>query len=132
MCFSDASVSGIGGPLSSSVKNKHLDDEEEEGMEEEEHEVKRLKFNEDGNEEDEDEDVDEQVVEKPRATSSKSSSDKSEDAESPSSMLQEGSEEEEESKPHVSVEGPEDQGSLFLHFLGFNTLNNALMYSILC
>ncbi|KAG1954678.1 serine/threonine-protein phosphatase 4 regulatory subunit 2-B [Pimephales promelas] len=45
---SDASVSGIGGPLSSSVKNKHLDDEEDEGMEEEEHEVKRLKFNEDG------------------------------------------------------------------------------------
>ncbi|CAM4627604.1 unnamed protein product [Leuciscus chuanchicus] len=106
---SDASVSGIGGPLSSSVKNKHLDDEEDEGMEEEEHEVKRLKFNEDGNEEDEDEDVDEQVVEKPRSTSSKSSSDKSEDAESPSSMLQEGSEEEEGSKPHVSVEGPEDQ-----------------------
>ncbi|XP_051752630.1 serine/threonine-protein phosphatase 4 regulatory subunit 2-B [Ctenopharyngodon idella] len=107
---SDASVSGIGGPLSSSVKNKHLDDEEDEGMEEEEHEVKRLKFNQDGNEEDEDEDdADEQIVETPRSTSTKSSSDNSEDAESPSSMLQEGSEEEEDSKPHGSVGGSEDQ-----------------------
>uniref|UniRef100_A0A672NUF0 Serine/threonine-protein phosphatase 4 regulatory subunit 2-B n=1 Tax=Sinocyclocheilus grahami TaxID=75366 RepID=A0A672NUF0_SINGR len=79
---SDASVSGIGGPLSSSVKNKHLDDEEDEGMEAEEHEVKRLKFNQDGNDEEEDEDeVDQQV----------------------------GSEEEEESKPHGSAGGTEDQ-----------------------
>uniref|UniRef100_A0A673JJ47 Serine/threonine-protein phosphatase 4 regulatory subunit 2-B-like n=1 Tax=Sinocyclocheilus rhinocerous TaxID=307959 RepID=A0A673JJ47_9TELE len=79
---SDASVSGIGGPLSSSVKNKHLDDEEDEGMEAEEHEVKRLKFNQDGNDEEEDEDeVDQQV----------------------------GSEEEEESKPHGSAGGSEDQ-----------------------
>uniref|UniRef100_A0A671SJM3 Serine/threonine-protein phosphatase 4 regulatory subunit 2-B n=1 Tax=Sinocyclocheilus anshuiensis TaxID=1608454 RepID=A0A671SJM3_9TELE len=79
---SDASVSGIGGPLSSSVKNKHLDDEEDEGMEAEEHEVKKLKFNQDGNDEEEDEDeVDQQV----------------------------GSEEEEESKPHGSARGSEDQ-----------------------
>ncbi|ROL50764.1 Serine/threonine-protein phosphatase 4 regulatory subunit 2-B [Anabarilius grahami] len=106
---SDASVSGIGGPLSSSVKNKHLDDEEDEGMEEEEHEVKRLKFNQDGNEEDEDEDDADEQIETPRSTSTKSSSDNSEDAESPSSMLQEGSEEEEESKPRGSVGGSEDQ-----------------------
>ncbi|XP_016332229.1 serine/threonine-protein phosphatase 4 regulatory subunit 2-B [Sinocyclocheilus anshuiensis] len=107
---SDASVSGIGGPLSSSVKNKHLDDEEDEGMEAEEHEVKKLKFNQDGNDEEEDEDeVDQQVVETPGSTSTNNSSDQSEDAESPSSMLQEGSEEEEESKPHGSARGSEDQ-----------------------
>uniref|UniRef100_A0A8C1IJ28 Protein phosphatase 4, regulatory subunit 2b n=1 Tax=Cyprinus carpio TaxID=7962 RepID=A0A8C1IJ28_CYPCA len=107
---SDASVSGIGGPLSSSVKNKHLDDEEDEGMEAEEHEVKKLKFNQDGNDEEEDEDeADQQVVETPRSTSTNSSSDQSEDAESPSSMLQEGSEEEDESKPHDSAGGSEDQ-----------------------
>ncbi|KAI2663785.1 Serine/threonine-protein phosphatase 4 regulatory subunit 2-B [Labeo rohita] len=94
----------------SSVKNKHLDDEEDEGMEAEEHEVKRLKFNKDGTDEEEDEDeVDEQVVDTPRSTSTNSSSDKSEDAESPSSMLQEGSEEEEESKPHGSAGSSEDQ-----------------------
>uniref|UniRef100_A0A9J7Z856 Protein phosphatase 4, regulatory subunit 2b n=1 Tax=Cyprinus carpio carpio TaxID=630221 RepID=A0A9J7Z856_CYPCA len=79
---SDASVSGIGGPLSSSVKNKHLDDEEDEGMEAEEHEVKRLKFNQDGNDEEEDEDEADQQV---------------------------GSEEEDESKPHDSAGGSEDQ-----------------------
>lgn len=108
---SDASASGIGGPLGSSVKNKHLDDEEDEGMEEEEHEVKRLKFSQDGNEDEEDEDdVDEQVVETPRSTLSKSPSDKSEDPESPSSMLQEGSEEEEEESKHEgSAENSEDQ-----------------------
>ncbi|XP_016126602.1 serine/threonine-protein phosphatase 4 regulatory subunit 2-B-like [Sinocyclocheilus grahami] len=100
---SDASVSGIDWPLGSSVKNKHLDDEEDEGMEAEEHEVKRLKFNQDGNDEEEDEDEVDQLV------STNSSSDKSEDAESPSSMLQEGSEEEEESKPHGSAGGSEDQ-----------------------
>ncbi|XP_052456027.1 serine/threonine-protein phosphatase 4 regulatory subunit 2-B isoform X1 [Carassius gibelio] len=106
---SDASVSSIGGPLSSSVKNKHLDDEEDEGMEEEEHEVKRLKFNQDGNDEEEDEDeVDQQVVETPRSTSTNSSSDQSEEPESPSSMLQEGSEEK-ESKPQGSAGGSEDQ-----------------------
>lgn len=137
LCSSDASVSGIGGPLSSSVKNKHLDDEEDEGMEEEEHEVKRLKFNQDGNEEDEDEDdADEQIVETPRSTSTKSSSDNSEDAESPSSMLQEGSEEEEDSKPHGSVGGSEDQGSVIclftirvycIHFLGSNVFCSLLM-----
>ncbi|TRY82148.1 hypothetical protein DNTS_009462 [Danionella cerebrum] len=107
---SDASVSGIGGPLGSSVKNKHLDDDEDEGMEEEEHEVKRLKFNQDGNE-DEEEDGEEQVVETSRATStsSKSPSDKSEDAESPSSMLHEGSEEEEDGNSQESAGGAEDQ-----------------------
>ncbi|XP_016314097.1 serine/threonine-protein phosphatase 4 regulatory subunit 2-B-like isoform X2 [Sinocyclocheilus anshuiensis] len=78
----DASVSGIDWPLGSSVKNKHLDDEEDEGMEAEEHEVKRLKFNQDGNDEEEDEDEVDQ---------------------------QEGSEEEEESKPHGSAGGSEDQ-----------------------
>ncbi len=111
LCSSDASVSGIGEPLGSSVKKKHLDDEEDEGMEAEEHEVKRLKFSQDGNDEEEDEDeVDQQVFERPRSTSTNSSSDNSEDAESPSSMLQEGSEEEEESKPHGSAGGSEDQG----------------------
>uniref|UniRef100_A0A9J7YVI4 Protein phosphatase 4, regulatory subunit 2b n=1 Tax=Cyprinus carpio carpio TaxID=630221 RepID=A0A9J7YVI4_CYPCA len=79
---SDASVSGIDWPLGSSVKNKHLDDEEDEGMEEEEHEVKRLKFNQDGNDEEEDEDEVDQ---------------------------QEGSEEEEESKPRGSAGDAEDQ-----------------------
>uniref|UniRef100_A0A8C2BKU8 Protein phosphatase 4, regulatory subunit 2b n=1 Tax=Cyprinus carpio TaxID=7962 RepID=A0A8C2BKU8_CYPCA len=79
---SDASASGIDWPLGSSVKNKHLDDEEDEGMEEEEHEVKRLKFNQDGNDEEEDEDEVDQ---------------------------QEGSEEEEESKPRGSAGDAEDQ-----------------------
>uniref|UniRef100_A0A8C2Q6J5 Serine/threonine-protein phosphatase 4 regulatory subunit 2-B n=1 Tax=Cyprinus carpio TaxID=7962 RepID=A0A8C2Q6J5_CYPCA len=79
---SDASVSGIDWPLGSSVKNKHLDDEEDEGMEEEEHEVKRLKFNQDGNDEEEDEDEVDQ---------------------------QEGSEEEEQSKPRGSAGDAEDQ-----------------------
>uniref|UniRef100_A0A4W4E9G1 Serine/threonine-protein phosphatase 4 regulatory subunit 2 n=1 Tax=Electrophorus electricus TaxID=8005 RepID=A0A4W4E9G1_ELEEL len=43
--ISEAPLPGFGVPLSSSVKNKHTD--EEEGMEEEHHEVKRLKFSED-------------------------------------------------------------------------------------
>ncbi len=78
LCSSDASVSGIGEPLGSSVKKKHLDDEEDEGMEAEEHEVKRLKFSQDGNDEEEDEDeVDQQVFERPRSTSTNSSSDNS-------------------------------------------------------
>ncbi|XP_065135861.2 serine/threonine-protein phosphatase 4 regulatory subunit 2-B [Paramisgurnus dabryanus] len=88
---SDSSSSGTSGPLGNSVKNKHLDDEEEEGMEEEEHEVKRLKFNQD--EEKDIDDADEQA-EGHRSTPSESSSDKSEDADSPVSMSHDTNEEE--------------------------------------
>ncbi|XP_051568262.1 serine/threonine-protein phosphatase 4 regulatory subunit 2-B-like isoform X2 [Myxocyprinus asiaticus] len=102
--LSDASGSGIG-PLGSSVKNKHLDEEEE--MEAEEHEVKRLKFNQDG--EDDEEDVEEQVVVTPRSTSTESSSDRSEDAESPSSMSRETNEEEQEKGKPGSAGECEDQ-----------------------
>ncbi|KAA0712795.1 Serine/threonine-protein phosphatase 4 regulatory subunit 2-B [Triplophysa tibetana] len=103
---SDASSSsGIGVTLGSSLKNKHLDDGEEEGMESEAHEVKRLKFNQDGEEEIEDED---EHVEVHRSTPSESSSDKSEDANSPSSMSQEVNEED-EGKRAASNRGSEDQ-----------------------
>ncbi|XP_051996807.1 serine/threonine-protein phosphatase 4 regulatory subunit 2-B-like [Xyrauchen texanus] len=108
--LSDASRSGIG-PLGSSVKNKHLDEEEE--MEAEEHEVKRLKFNQDGEEDEEDEeDVEEQVVVTPRSTSTERSSDRSEDAESPSSMSREtNKEEQEESKPGSARECEDQEPS---------------------
>lgn len=113
--FSDASsTSGIGGTLGS-VKNKHLDDGEEEGMESEAHEVKRLKFNQDGEEEIEDED---EHVEVHRSTPSGSSSDKSEIANSPSSMSQEVNEEN-EGKLSASARGSEDQGNIILRFFLF-------------
>lgn len=99
---SDAS-SGIGGTHGNSVKNKHLDDGEEEGMEAEEHEVKRLKFNQDG-----EEDIEDEHAEVHR--SSESSSDKSEDANSPSSMSQEANEEDEGNS--ASARGCEDQGNI--------------------
>ncbi|XP_055069683.2 serine/threonine-protein phosphatase 4 regulatory subunit 2-B [Misgurnus anguillicaudatus] len=100
-----SSSSGTSGPLGNSVKNKHLDDEEEEGMEEEEHEVKRLKFNQD--EEKDIDDADEQV-EGHRSTPSESSSDKSEDADSPVSMSHDTNEEE-ESNLTASASSSEDQ-----------------------
>uniref|UniRef100_A0A4W4E9F3 Serine/threonine-protein phosphatase 4 regulatory subunit 2 n=1 Tax=Electrophorus electricus TaxID=8005 RepID=A0A4W4E9F3_ELEEL len=56
--ISEAPLPGFGVPLSSSVKNKHTD--EEEGMEEEHHEVKRLKFSEDSGKEEEEEEEEEE------------------------------------------------------------------------
>lgn len=53
-------VSASGGALGGSVKNKHAVDEEEEDMEAEQHDVKRLKFNKEEEEDEEEEDEEEE------------------------------------------------------------------------
>ncbi|KAI4890591.1 hypothetical protein NFI96_019936 [Prochilodus magdalenae] len=105
--ISDSSVSG--NSPSGSVKNKHAD--EEEGMEGEQQEVKRLKFSEDGAEEEEDDDVeDEPSSEAPRPAPAESASD-AQESDSPSSMTEEKDDgrEEEDSEAATSTAGCEDQ-----------------------
>ncbi|XP_036427440.1 serine/threonine-protein phosphatase 4 regulatory subunit 2-B [Colossoma macropomum] len=102
---SDASVSGSS--LSGSIKNKHADEDED--MEGEQQEVKRLKFTEDGGEE-EDDVVDEPISETLRPAPPESASSVQE-TDSPSSMTEEKDEEreEEESEAATSTAGCEDQ-----------------------
>ncbi|XP_027002998.2 serine/threonine-protein phosphatase 4 regulatory subunit 2-B [Tachysurus fulvidraco] len=77
----DVPVSGLGSPLNSCIKNKHED--EEENPEEEQQEVKRLKFSEEGCE-DEDEDTEGESDDK--TMQSEGMSCVSGNADSPSSM----------------------------------------------
>ncbi|XP_030633109.1 serine/threonine-protein phosphatase 4 regulatory subunit 2-B [Chanos chanos] len=110
--LSGVSLSGAASPSSGSVKNKHQD--EEESMESEEHEVKRLKFNKEGDEEEEDdeEEDDDQGAEAHRPAQAESSSDAPKEVESPSSMGQnkeEGHEEEEDGEPASTGAVCEDQ-----------------------
>ncbi|KAL7891813.1 hypothetical protein AOLI_G00012890 [Acnodon oligacanthus] len=102
---SDASVSGSS--LSGSIKNKHADEEED--MEGEQQEVKRLKFTEDGGEE-EDDVVDEPSSETLRPAPPESAS-SAQETDSPSSMTEEKDEEheEEEREAATSTAGCEDQ-----------------------
>ncbi|KAL7833275.1 hypothetical protein SRHO_G00302930 [Serrasalmus rhombeus] len=103
---SDASVSGSS--LSGSIKNKHADEEED--MEGEQQEVKRLKFTEDGGEEDDDV-IDEPSSETLRPAPLESASSVQE-TDSPSSMTEEKDEEheeEEEREAATSTAGCEDQ-----------------------
>ncbi|KAJ7998579.1 hypothetical protein DPEC_G00206370 [Dallia pectoralis] len=83
---SDVSASGSPG---NSVKNKHHDDEEED-MEAEQHEVKRLKFNK------EDEDPEDQEVDAPRPSHTESLSEEAESMVQEKDQVHEGDEEERE------------------------------------
>ncbi|XP_056461997.1 serine/threonine-protein phosphatase 4 regulatory subunit 2-B [Gadus chalcogrammus] len=90
------------GSLGSSVKNKHQDeDDDEEDMESEQHEVKRLKFNnkeeEYDDDEDEDEEDDEQESDTLRELHTSGCSSKEAEA-----MVQEKDEEEEEEEDNVA------------------------------
>ncbi|XP_076870195.1 serine/threonine-protein phosphatase 4 regulatory subunit 2-B [Brachyhypopomus gauderio] len=110
--LSDAPPPGFSCPLSSSLKNKHA--EEEEGMEEENHEVKRLKFSEDSGEEEEEEEEEEDgggeeesSGEALRAEPGAGVAEDSGGADSPTSMMQD--KEEVESAAATSTAACEDQ-----------------------
>ncbi|KAM6979557.1 serine/threonine-protein phosphatase 4 regulatory subunit 2-B [Aplochiton taeniatus] len=101
-------VSESGSTLGGSVKNKHPD-EEEEDMEAEQHEVKRLKFNKEDDEEDEEEEEEEEQVETLRPLPADSLSEEAE------SMVQEkgnerhSKEEEKENEAASTAGATEDQ-----------------------
>ncbi|KAF5901784.1 serine/threonine-protein phosphatase 4 regulatory subunit 2-B-like, partial [Clarias magur] len=99
-------VSGLGSPLNSCIKNKHAGEEED--LEEEQQEVKKLKFSEEADEDDEEEDT--EVESDDKTVQSEGMSDVSENAESPSSMMEEKHEGHEEEREHaISTAACEDQ-----------------------
>ncbi|XP_066522692.1 serine/threonine-protein phosphatase 4 regulatory subunit 2-B [Hoplias malabaricus] len=107
--ISDSSGTGLSASPSGSLKNKHADEEED--MEEDQQEVKRLKFSEDGGEDEDDaEEEPSSETDHPVLPKSVSSSQKTE---SESSMTQEKEdeheEEEEEGEAATSTAGCEDQ-----------------------
>lgn len=98
-------ASGLGSPLNSCIKNKHA--EEEDNLEEDQQEVKRLKFSEEGGEDEEEEDTEGKSDDK--AVQSEGVLDVSGNAES--SMTQEKHEgHEEEREDASSTAACEDQG----------------------
>lgn len=100
--FSDSCASEFGSPSSSCIKNKHSDEEEQQ-------EVKRLKFSEDcGEEEEEDEAEEEAHIGTVRP---EDASDMPGSSDSPSSMTEEKDDEHEESEASTSTEACEDQGT---------------------
>ncbi|XP_072541013.1 serine/threonine-protein phosphatase 4 regulatory subunit 2-B [Salminus brasiliensis] len=102
--ISDSSVSELSSSPSGPVKNKHAD--EEEGMEEDQQEVKRLKFSEEEEGEDGDDEAGAEVL---RPALPESASD-AQGTESPSSMTEEKDEGcEEESEAASSTAGGDDQ-----------------------
>ncbi|KAI1890973.1 hypothetical protein AGOR_G00159090 [Albula goreensis] len=103
--LSDSSVSEGEGALGGPLKNKHP--EEEDAMDAEQHEVKRLKFDREEDEDDEDED-DEAGKERPHPARAESSSEMAEEAES-SSDIQEEEDEKEKKSEAASTLVSEDQ-----------------------
>ncbi|KAI5619502.1 serine/threonine-protein phosphatase 4 regulatory subunit 2-B [Silurus asotus] len=101
----DVPGASLGSPLNSCIKNKHAEDE---NSEEEQQEVKRLKFSEDGGEDEEDEDTEGESDDK--IVDSEEASDVSGNPESPSSMMQEKEEGHDEECDHASsTAASEDQ-----------------------
>ncbi|KAJ8409238.1 hypothetical protein AAFF_G00234360 [Aldrovandia affinis] len=109
--LSDSSVSEGEGALGGPLKNKHQEDED--AMEAEQHEVKRLKFDRDEDEEDEEEEEEEEDEEEgeggkeaPCPAQAESSSEMAEEAESSADVQEE---EDEKKSDLASTLAPEDQ-----------------------